>query len=157
MSIKAKDIMSQPVAVLYEDRNLEEAALLMLDKRVSGLPIISAEGNLVGIVTESDFSSKRHAVPLSRIFAPSLFGEWMSKPELEKAYEEARGIKVKDIMSHPVITAKEDEHLSDIVVKMLENNIHRVPVVHDNKPVGIISRHDLLKLVAGKLKSKDWA
>jgi CBS domain-containing protein len=81
----------------------------------------------------------------------------MSKPELEKAYEEARSIKVKEIMSKPVITAAEDEHLSDVVVKMLENNIHRVPVVRDDKPVGIISRHDLLKLVAGKLKSKDWA
>ena len=96
-------------------------------------------------------------MPLSRIFAPSLFGEWMTKPELEKAYEEARSIKVKEIMSKPVITATEDEHLSEVVVKMLENNIHRVPIVRSEKPVGIISRHDLLKLVAGKMKSKDWS
>ena len=157
MTIKAKDVMSQPVAVLYEDRNLEEAALLMLDKRVSGLPIISSKGNIVGIITESDFSAKRHTAPLSRIFAPSLFGEWMTKPELEKAYEEARSIKVKEIMSKPVITATEDEHLSDVVVKLLENNIRRVPVVRSEKPVGIISRHDLLKLVAGKMKSRDWS
>ncbi len=60
---------------------------------MSGLPIISSKGNIVGIVTESDFSASRHTVPLSRYFAPSLFGEWMTKPELEKAYEEARSIR----------------------------------------------------------------
>lgn len=152
MPIRAKDIMTGPAVVIHEDGTLEEAAILMLDKGVGGLPVVSGDGRLAGIVTESDFAAKEPGIPFSRMYAPRLFGEWMPRPELEKAYEAARSIMVKQIMSKPVVTASEDELLADVVMKMLERRIHRVPVVRDGVPVGVVSRRDLLKLAAGRLE-----
>ncbi len=145
--MKVHEIMSSPVKVVDEDTSLEEVAKLMLDERIGGVPVVDKDGKIIGIVTESDFSAKEHAIPFSRNYAPQLFGEWMSKEGIEKAYEAARNVKVKEIMTKSVHTVTEDDTLAEAVRTMLEHRVHRVPVVKDGVPVGIISRRDLLKLV----------
>ncbi len=145
--MKVTEIMTKPVIVVKSDVTLEEVARKMLDNNIGGLPVIDESGELIGMVTESDFSAKEHAIPFSRIYAPQLFGEWMSSEGVEKAYEAARKIKVSEIMSAPVVVVKEDDNIAQAVKQMLERRVHRVPVVRDNKPVGILSRHDLLKMV----------
>ena len=146
--MKAKDIMRRPAIVINEDRTLEDAAMVMLEEDVGGLPVVDSSGKLVGIITESDFSAKEHGIPFSRIYAPQLFGEWMSKEGVEKAYLAARSNIVKKIMTKSVVTASEEDSLEEVITKMLENRVHRIPVIRGGVPVGMISRHDLLKLVA---------
>ncbi len=150
--MKVSDIMTEPVFVISQDRTLEEVAEKMLNNHIGGLPVVDDEGKMVGMVTESDFSAKEHAIPFSRNYAPQLFGEWMSKEGVEKAYAAARGIEVKEIMSSPAVTVTEDDTVAEVVRKMLEHRVHRVPVVRDGVPVAIISRHDLLKLVVQKFE-----
>jgi CBS domain-containing protein len=146
--MKAKDIMSRPVTVIHEDRTLEEAARIMLAENIGGLPVVGAGGKLTGIITESDFLAKEHGIPFSRIYAPQLFGEWMTKDGVEKAYEAARKNTVKKIMTKSVVTVSEEDSLEEVITKMLESRVHRIPVISEGAPVGMISRHDLLKLVA---------
>jgi CBS domain-containing protein len=150
--MKAKDIMRRPAIVINEDRTLEDAAMVMLEEDVGGLPVVDSSGKLVGIITESDFSAKEHGIPFSRIYAPQLFGEWMSKEGVEKAYLAARSNIVKKIMTKSVVTASEEDSLEEVITKMLENRVHRIPVIREGVPVGMISRHDLLKLVARHIK-----
>ena len=150
--MKVNEIMTEPVIVVTLDRTLEEVAQKMLHNHIGGLPVVDEEGKIVGMVTESDFSAKEHAIPFSRNYAPQLFGEWMSKEGVEKAYKAARSIEVKEIMSSPVVTVTEDDTVAEAVRKMLEHHIHRVPVVRDNVPVAMVSRHDLLKLVVQKFQ-----
>ena len=149
--MKVSEIMSSPVITINKDYTLEQAAKTMLDKNIGGVPVIGDDGKLVGIVTESDFSAKEHAIPFSRVYAPQLFGEWMSKEGVEKAYEAARKITVDKIMTSPVITLEQDDTVAEAVRQMLEHRKHRVVVVKDDVPVGILSRHDLLKLVVRDL------
>lgn len=87
--MKVKEIMTAPVIVVKVDQTLEQAARLMLDNNIGGIPVVDDRGKVLGIVTESDFSAKEHAIPFSRIYAPQLFGEWMSKEGIEKAYAAA--------------------------------------------------------------------
>jgi len=148
--MKVGEIMTEPVIVVTQDRTLEEAAQKMLNSHIGGLPVVNDEGKIVGMVTESDFSAKEHAIPFSRIYAPQLFGEWMSKEGVEKAYEAARSVTVKEIMSSPVETITEDDTVAEAVRKMLDHRVHRIPVVRDGVPVGMVSRHDLLKMVVQK-------
>ncbi|MEQ9618322.1 MAG: CBS domain-containing protein [Deltaproteobacteria bacterium] len=150
--MKVREIMTEPVIVINEDETLEEAAGLMLDKNIGGLPVVDGDGTLVGIITESDFAAKEHAIPFSRIYAPRLFGKWMSKEGVEKAYEAARRIKVKQIMTTAVVTVEEDDLLAEAINKMLDHHVHRVPVVRDGSPIGMISRHDLLKLIVNRIE-----
>lgn len=150
--MKVREIMTEPVLTVTQDRTLEEVANKMLNNRVGGLPVVDDNGKIVGMVTESDFSAKEHAIPFSRIYSPQLFGEWMSKENVEKAYEAARSIQVKEIMTKPAITILEDDTVAEAVRRMLERRVHRIPVVRDGIPVGIISRHDLLKMVVQKFE-----
>ncbi len=150
--MKVSEIMTEPVITVSQDRSLEEVAHKMLNNRVGGLPVVDDEGKIVGMVTESDFSAKEHAIPFSRIYSPQLFGEWMSKENVEKAYEAARSIEVREIMTKPVVTIKEDDTVAEAVRRLLESRVHRLPVVRDAVPVGIISRHDLLKMVVQKFE-----
>ncbi len=150
--MKVSEIMTEPVFVVTDDRTLEEVAQKMLNNRVGGLPIVDDKGKIVGMVTESDFSAKEHAIPFSRQYAPQLFGEWMSKEGVDKAYKAARTVLVKEIMSSPAVTITEEDTVAEAVRKMLEHSVHRLPVVRDDVPVGMVSRHDLLKLVVQKFE-----
>ena len=149
--MKVSEIMSSPVTTVNTDCTLEEAARVMLDNNIGGLPVLDGEGKLAGIITESDFSAKEHAIPFSRVYAPQLFGKWMSKEGVEKAYGEARSVTVDKIMSSPVITLDKDKNVADAVRAMLEKRVHRIVIAEDGVPVGILSRRDLLKLVVKDL------
>jgi len=120
---------------------------MMLYNNIGGVPVVGDDGKLIGIVTETDFSAKEHAIPFSRVYAPQLFGEWMSKEGVDKAYEAASKITVDKIMSAPVVTVGKEDTVAEAVRRMLECHVHRVVVSEDGMPVGIVSRHDLLKLV----------
>jgi CBS domain-containing protein len=150
--MKVSEIMSSPVMTVKGDQTLEQAAQLMLDNNIGGVPVVDDDGKLIGIVTESDFSAKEHAIPFSRIYAPQLFGKWMSKEGVEKAYESARKITVDKIMSVPVITITKEDTVAEAVRIMLDKRIHRVLVTEQDFPIGILSRHDLLKLVVRDTK-----
>ncbi|MDA2919328.1 CBS domain-containing protein [Desulfobacterota bacterium AH_259_B03_O07] len=152
--MKVKEIMTEPVIVANETNTLEEIAQLMLDNRIGCLPIIGNEGRIVGIVTDTDFMAKEHAIPFSRYYAPQLFGKWMGKEGIEESYKAACSLEVKEIMSSPVVSVTEEDGVEVLIEKMIHHDLNHVPVVRDGEPVGIVSRHDLLKLLFRDNKRK---
>lgn len=145
--MKARDVMCQPVLSVREDCTLEEAAKTMLARKIGCLPVVDAKGDLVGIVTESDFSAKAKGVPFSLYKFPQLFGEWMPDEGVEEMYQLARTKPVKESMSRSVATVAVDAELETVIRTMLKSGFHRLPVVEGGKPVGVIARHDLLRLM----------
>ena len=85
-----KDIMSFPVITANENDTLREVAIKMLENKIGALPVVDQEGNLVGFLSETDFSAKEHNIPFSRTLEPKLFGRWMTKQGIEKMYEDAK-------------------------------------------------------------------
>lgn len=148
--MKAHDIMTSPAITVRQDATLEEAANIMTEKRVGGLPVVDDAGDLVGFVTDSDFAAKQRGVPFSLVTAPQVLGQWIGNEGIEQIYAAARRIKVKDIMAHPAIWANEDESLERVVRIMMEHDINRVVLVRDGMPIGIVARHDLLRLISRK-------
>lgn len=142
-----REIMFIPVTTVDENCSLEEAAKVMLDRNVGGLPVVDSHGDLCGIVTESDFVAKDRGVPFSIYRFPQMFGEWMPHEHVEQIYETARHRSVSEIMSRHVITVTEADTLETVLEKMMKCGLHRLPVVRDKKPVGIVTRHDLLRLM----------
>ena len=147
--MNVSEIMSEPVVSVGEDTSLQEAASIMLDNGFGCLPVVNGEGKLVGILTESSFTAKEKGVPFSTFRAPQLLGRWLSETGVEKIYAEARDTRVADIMTAPVVTVTEEESINRAVELMLRHDINRVPVVRDWVPVGVVARHDLLRLLAG--------
>lgn len=143
----ARDIMTQPVASVDETASLDEVARLMLDRHIGCVLVVDGDGRLTGIVTETDFTGRERGIPFSIYRLPTLLGRWIGPTGVEDIYRDARSRPVKEIMTSPVITAAEDEPVTDIVTRMINHNRRRLPVVRDGRPVGVVTRHDLLKLL----------
>lgn len=141
------ECMTQPVVTVREDTTLEEVARTMLEHRIGGVPVVNAQGRLCGIVTESDFAAHEHGVPFSTFRAPQVFGHWLGSETLAQIYETARRRTAREIMHSDVITVTEAQPVEDAVALLLRHEIHRLPVVRAGVPVGMIARHDLLRLM----------
>ena len=145
--MKVSQIMRQPVISMREDDSLEEAARVMLEHNLRGVPVVNEQGKMSGFLSVSDYLAKDARVPFTRYYAPQLFGKWIDQESLEKIYEEARTTPVKEVMSTDVISVTEDDSLEKLVELMLNRDLNRIPVVRDGVPVGIVARFDLLRLM----------
>ncbi len=151
MTMKISKIMSAPAITVTENESLETAARKMLDSGIGGLPVVDANGKLVGIVTESSFTARNKGVPFSTFRAPQLLGRWISGEGVDKIYQEARATPVADVMAGPVVTVSENDTVTRAVELMLKHDVNRLPVVRDGRPVGIVARHDLLRMMMADL------
>jgi CBS domain-containing protein len=148
-----KDIMSQPVVTVPEDALAPEIARVMQERDIGAVVVVDAAGALRGIVTESDFTGVGRCVPFSLALAPVVFGaRAATMAEIEQIYAMARKLTARQIMSEEVHTARESEEIGAVVHRMLRRKLKHVPVVRDGKPVGMLARHDVLKLMAEPLR-----
>ena len=144
--MKAKDIMTSPVVSVEVDATVVQAAQIMLQKRISGLPVVDKDGRLVGLVTEGDFlrrieTGTQHQRPrwLEFLVGPG---------RLASEYTNFRARKVEDVMTRELLTANEETPIEKVVDLMDKHRIKRVPVVRGRHVVGIISRANLLQALA---------
>lgn len=145
--MKVHEIMTQPVVTVARDTTLAEVAQVLIERRIGSVLVVDDQGRLCGIITDSDFAAKERGVPFSLLRLPQVFGQWMPPRGIERAYEAARTLTAREIFSPEVITATEDEPVEMVVQRMLHHDIHHIPVVRDEVPVGMVARHDLLKMI----------
>lgn len=145
--MKARDIMNKDVITVSAEDDVEQLVKLLLENKISGVPVVDEQGKVIGIVSEADLIYPEKSVHLPA-FIPVLDGIIFleSFKKLEKEIKKMTAYKVKDVMIKNVITVDEDSDLEDIVNILLNKKINRVPVVNSNdKLVGIITRSNILK------------
>jgi CBS domain-containing protein len=142
----AKDLMTSPVLTIQEDATVGDAARLMLDHDVSALPVMNDSGKMVGILTHSDFGLSPKFRPLMENVY-TLLGATTTPQHLEATAHQVGGKLVKDVMRRNVITVQQDVGIEQISRLMMRSHIHRLPVMDGANLVGIITRHDFLKLI----------
>jgi CBS domain-containing protein len=141
----ARDVMTTAVISIEPSASIGQAAKLMLEHHCSGLPVVTADGKLVGIVTEGDFlqrselATERHHSRWLEFFEPG---------KLAGEYVLAHGRKVDEGMSDAVQTTRPDTSLDQIVDVMIRNHIKRLPVLEGSALVEIVSRSDILRALA---------
>lgn len=145
--MKVKEMMAQPALVVTETATLEEVAWFMLEHRIGCVPVVNGKGKLSGIITESSFAAQEKSIPFSTFRAPQVLGRWLSRAGVEQIYEAARQMTAREIMRQPVITVTEGQTMDDVIALMLRHDINRIPVVRDGVPVGMVARHDLLRML----------
>lgn len=143
MTMKLKDVMTTEVITVREDTSFKEIVELLLEHRVSGVPVVDRDGRLVGLVTEADLMSKeafdvRHRRPLAAV-AELISGasRWSGK---------ASGLTAGAVMTSRVATASPGEDVRAAARRMLDLGVKRLPVVDHGHLVGIVSRQDLLRI-----------
>ena len=144
--MKASEIMARNVITISADASANEAVRLMLQHKISGLPVVNAAGDLVGMVTEGDFL--RRAETGTETQRPRWLQVLMGTGKLADEYVRSHGRKVSSIMTADVVAVGEDAILVDVVKAMEKWRIKRVPVIRDRKVVGLVSRSDLLRAFA---------
>ena len=138
--------MTRQVVSVLPDESVFDAARLMLEKKISGLPVVDDMGNLIGVVTEGDFL--RRAEIGTKRPRPRWVEFFMGPGRLADEYVRFSGRKVGDVMTRDVRAVASDTPLSDVVRLMERHNIKRVPVVEGGKIVGIVTRANLLHAMA---------
>ena len=144
--MKAREIMSLEVVSVSPDASIVEAVRLMLQNRISGLPVVDRQGMLVGVVTEGDFLRRAETGTQRKRarWIEFLMGQGQSADE----YVRTHGRKVADVMTPTPITITEDTRLDDIVNLMEQRAVKRLPVARQGRVVGIVSRANLLHALA---------
>ena len=150
----AKDVMTTKVISVTPDDTILRAIRLMLQNKISGLPVVDASGELVGIVTEGDFLRRSETATEHR--PPRWIEFLMGSGPLAVEYVHANARKVGEVMTTEVRSVAEDLSLADIVDLMEKYHVRRVPVLRGKTLVGIISRSNIVRAVAvvGRQKAK---
>lgn len=149
---QCRDIMSSPAVCVPQDADLARVARLMLDHDIGAVLVTDAAGKLVGIVTDGDFAGREVSIPFSAFRLPSVFGKWLGgEDSIEAIYAHARVHTAAEVMSSPVHAVNEDDFIEAAIGLMLEHDIKHLAVVRDGVPVGMVARHDLLKLMFARL------
>lgn len=140
--MKAVDVMTRNIVSVKPDATVLQAARVMLQQHISGLPVIDADGRLVGILSEGDFLRRRETATERR---RSRWLEFLMGPgKIASEYTQSHGNKVSEVMTENVVTVTEDTPLETIVELMERHRIKRVPVMHGKDAVGIITRSNLM-------------
>ena len=145
--MKAADLMTTTVVTVGEDATVQEAAALMLRHRVSALPVLDASRKLVGIVSEGDLL-RRSELGTDRE-RPWWLELLTANRILAGDYVKAYGRKVSELMTHDVIWTKPDTPISAIALLLEKHAIKRVPILDQDKLVGIVARANLVQGLAG--------
>jgi CBS domain-containing protein len=146
MTMRVKDVMTPNVICIGANEPVLKAARLMLRNRISGLPVIDKDGELVGIVTEGDFL-RRSELGTQRQ-RPKWLEFILGPGRLAEEYTHSAGRKVEEIMTPDPRTIGEDETLEAVVDTMERHHVKRLPVTRGGRVVGIISRANLMHTLA---------
>src|SRR5271169_3392277 len=150
--MKASDVMTRNIFSVRPDATVAEAIRTMLDKQISGLPVIDEAGRLVGILTEGDLL--RRGETGTERQRPRWLEILMGPGRLAGEYVRTHGRKVDGIMTRDLVSVTPDTPLKEVVELMERRRIKRVPVLDGDVPVGIVSRADLLRALARALEEK---
>jgi CBS domain-containing protein len=137
--MRVKDVMTTDVATVEQRTLLKEVARLMVERGVSGVPVVNSEGVVLGVVSEGDLIVKAASRPESAGVLGTLFRS--------AAIDERRlsATTACEAMSTPPVTIDIDRPVSDAARLMVEHGVNRLPVLNDGRLVGIVSRADLVR------------
>ena len=150
--MSASDVMTRNVASIGRDAPIGDAIRLMLNHRISGLPVVDGSGKVVGMLTEGDLL--RRAETQTERQRPRWLELLLGPGRLADEYVRTHGRKVGEIMTEDVVSVAEDTPLAEIVQLMERRRIKRLPVLRGDALVGIVTRADLMRAL-GQLVDKE--
>jgi CBS domain-containing protein len=138
--MRVHDVMTKSVKTVAPDASLKDVAALLVENGISGLPVCDDDGRVLGVVSEADILAKeRGAEPADGMLA------WLlARPDADTVVK-ARARTAADAMTTPAITVSAYASAHVAARLMLEHGINRLPVVKQDRLVGIVTRADLVR------------
>jgi len=149
--ISAGEIMTTDVITVKQEDDVQTVAKLLLEHKISGMPVVDNEGKVVGIISEADlmFQDKELQGPVYINFLGGIV--YLENPQrFTENIKRFTALQVGDLMTKKVSSVEEETELNKIVTMMINKKINRVPVVDkDKKLLGIITRQDIIRVTHG--------
>ncbi len=157
----AREVMTKDVLTVKSDWPLDHLAEFLIENAISGAPVLSPEGKLVGVVSMTDIV-RHDIIPLKEpykdakhVFYEDLLAHEYGPSDAESfRFEHERDILVENIMTPMVFNAEEETPATDIADMMIRGRIHRIMITKDEKLTGIVTALDLLNLILAKKEMK---
>ncbi len=149
----AQDIMTSEVISVGEDMAISEATRMLLDHGFNGLPVLGEDGELRGIICQSDIVAQQKRLRLPTFFTVlDTLIPLTSPADTDEQVRRITASTVRDAMSAPVKTVSPDTTLDNVASLMVDANFHTIPVVKNSALVGVIGMADLLQSIAAARK-----
>jgi CBS domain-containing protein len=138
-----RDVMTRPVISVRPEWPLKDVARLLVEHRISGVPVVDSDGAVLGVVSEADFllkgqgASAAHRRPLARLFAD----DQATKERIAKAEASTAG----EAMTAPAIMIEAGRPIPEAAAMMVDHRVNRLPVIDQGDLVGIVTRADLVR------------
>lgn len=141
------DVMTRELVTALPDTDVSTLARSMLDRHVSGLPVVDEDGRLLGLVTAEDLVTKQ-----ARVHFPIYFGllggiVTLEAPGTEEEIERALATNAEQIMERRPVTASPDDAIEDVAALMVDKHANPIPVLDGGRLVGIVSHRDIIRLL----------
>ena len=136
--MNVEDVMTANVASVGQDATLKQVAEVMAERGISGLPVVNADGHVLGVVSEADIIVKAASRSMG------LIGHLWTPAGVDD--RRLAATTAGEAMTAPAVTTAPDRAVTEAAWLMVERNVNRLPVVREDKLVGIISRGDLIRV-----------
>jgi CBS domain-containing protein len=146
--LTARDIMTPDIVTVTPETDVSQAARLLLEKHINGIPVVDDAGRVVGILCQSDLIAQQKKISLPSLFT-LLDGyiSFSSTRNLDKEFKKVAAIKVSEAMTPDPVTVLPDTTIEEIATLMVNRGFHTIPVVEDEQLVGVIGKEDVLKTI----------
>ncbi len=149
MPIVAADIMSSPVITVTPTTTLGQIAKLLSQHRISAVPVLDAEGTVIGIVSEADvLKPYRESIIARRTWWLDLIAEGEDLPKDFLEYLRQDHHIASELMEPQVVTGDHQMTIPELAELAMKHGVKRLPILKDGKLAGIISRADLVRVIA---------
>lgn len=146
--MKVKDIMTKDPITVSPEADITYVAKTLLENHINGVPVVDETGDLVGIICQSDLIIQQKELPIPSFFTLlDGFIPLTSMKAFEQEVQKVVATKVADIMTPSPVTITPDTTIETVAALMVERNFHTLPVVDEEKLVGIVGKEDMLKTI----------
>ena len=149
--LKVGEIMQAAVVSVGPETTVRELADVLAKHKISGVPVVDGQGEIVGMVSEADIilqDAELHFPYYIQFLDGVIYLQGFGK--FEERFRKAFGSKVTEIMSREVISISPKASVRDAATLMADRRVNRLPVVKDSRLVGIVTRGDIVRAIADK-------
>jgi CBS domain-containing protein len=154
--LKVKDIMTREIITVSPETEIVNAAKILLEKRINGLPVIDAFGRLVGLLCQSDLVAQQKSIPIPSVF--TLLDSYIpltSIKRIDKEVEKIAALTVKQAMTPNPVTVGPETDIADVAKLMVDKKYHTLPVMEGDKVIGIVGKEDVLKTLISEPQTRE--
>ncbi|MFZ5572103.1 MAG: CBS domain-containing protein [Thermodesulfobacteriota bacterium] len=148
--LKVKDIMTREVISVTPDTEVVQAAKILLEKRINGMPVVDEQNRLVGIICQSDLIAQQKRFPIPNLFT-FLDGyiSLTSVKQIEHEIQKLAAVTVAQAMTPKPVTVHPETAIEEVAALMVDKYYHTLPVVENGLLVGIVGKEDILRTLMG--------